>query len=382
MTNKCNFHFVIVIVSLFILFMLASCKNQTHNNGSQQDAVFANDTILTPREINLDDIEWKTTRLTGKHTVIEDEGGFVDMKSTLWKKGDTVIFRNAEFQTDNYYLAYLLPDLKLIKKFGIYGVGPNELLWPELTVSDNDNERIGYIYDWNNGNYYEVDNDFTIKRIDTFKDIVSRTLDVRFYNDSTAFYLGDASQKGNCIYKYTKSKGFPGEAIHNLALDPPGVDFFYTYDGAYGYNVSKNRLIYAYKFFREIHIMDMNGKVLRRLYGKDGNRTRTEDGAKAWMDNFEVPVYYTYCYPTDNYFYLVYSNGHTLGESWNKTIKEESIIEQYDWNGNPVQRFILDKVCGKHFLIDEKEKKIYINVYQEDDPLYIYDLKGLMKGNG
>lgn len=376
MMSKHNFHLMTVIILVSILFALISCNNRTSNNQTQQDVAFANDTILSPLEIDLDDIEWKTTRLTGKNKAIED--GFVDMRSTLWKKGDTLIFRNAEFQRDNYYLAYLLPDLKLIKKFGIWGIGPNEFEWPEITISRNDDKRIGCIYDWGNGNYYELNNDFTIKRIGAFKDLPYRTADVSFYNDSTAFYLGDASLKGRNIYKYTKSKGLPGEAIHNLVLNPPGVDFFYAYDGAYGYNVPKNRLVYAYKFFREIHIMDMNGKLLRTLKGKDGNRTRREDGIKAWMDNFEVPCYYEYCYPTDKYFYLVYSDGHTLGEFVNKTAKEESIIEQYDWNGNPVQRFVLDKACHKHLLIDEKEKKIYINVYQEDDPLYIYDLKDLI----
>lgn len=364
------------IVLLFVLIFLVSCNNRTSNSHAQHDATFANDTILSPREIDLDGMEWKTTRLTGKNKVIKD--GFVDMKSTLWKKGDTLIFRNAEFQRDSYYLAYLLPDLKLIKKFGIWGIGPNEFEWPEITISRNDDKRVGYIYDRGNGNYYELSNDFTIKRIDAFKDLPYRTLDVSFYNDSTAFYLGDASLKGRNIYKYTKSKGLPGEAIHNLVLNPPGVDFFLAYSGTYGYNVPKNRLVYAYKFFREIHIMDMNGKLLRTLKGKDGNRTRREDGIKAWVDNFEVPCYYEYCYPTNNYCYLIYNNGYTLGEFVNKEAKAETIVEQYDWNGNPVQRFILDKTCQKHFLIDEKEKKIYINVYQEDDPLYIYDLKGLI----
>lgn len=364
-----------VIIILSALFILVSCNTRTSNN-AQQDAVFANDTILTPREIDLDDVEWKTTRLTGKHIVIED--GLVDPESTLWKKGDTLIFRNAEYQTDNYYLAYLLPEFKLIKKFCTRGMGPGELEEPELRISQNDDKRVGYIYDRANGNYYEVGNDFTLKQIDTFEDLPYRTLDVSFYNDSTAFYLGSGSQKGNSIYKYTKSKGFPGDVIHNLVLDPPGVDFFYTYNGSYGYNVSKNRLVYAYKFFREIHIMDINGKILRTLKGKDGNRTRTEDGMKAWMDNFEVSMYYSnYCYFTDNYIYLEYYNGHTLGEFVNNTAKEETIIEQYDWNGNPIQRFVLDK-RSQFFVIDERGKKIYFNFYREDDPLYIYDLKGLI----
>lgn len=364
-----------IIIVLSVLLVLVSCNNRTGNKQSQQDAAFANDTVLTPREIDLDDVEWKTTQLIGKNVVIED--GFVDMKSTLWKKGDMLIFRNAEFQRANYYLAYSLPDFKLIKKFGIWGVGPDEFEQPELTISANDDSRIGYIYDWANGNYYELCNDFTIKRIDAFKDLAYRTLDVSFFNDSTAFYLNGGEEKGRTMYKYTKSKGFPGEAIHNLALDPPGVTFFYAYDGSYGYNVPKNRLVYAYKFFREIHIMDMNGKLLRTLKGKDGNRQR-EDGYKAWMDNFETPYYYEYCYTTNKSIYLVYNNGHTLGDFVNKKVKGESIIEQYDWNGNPIQRFVLDKTCQKHFLIDEKEQKIYINVYQEDDPLYIYDVKGLI----
>lgn len=365
-----------IIIFLSVLFVLISCNNQRSNNQIRQDAAFANDTILSPREINLDDIEWKTTQLTGKHVVIKD--GLVDPKNAIWKKGDTLIFRNAEYQTDNYYLAYLLPEFKLIKKFGTEGMGPDEFNQPELHILPNDNRRIGYIYDWANGNYFELCNDFAIKRIDTFKDLVSRTLDVSFYNDSTAFYLGDASLEGKNIYRYTKSKGFPGEAIHNLVLNPPGVNFFYAYDGTYGYNVPKNRLVYAYKFFREIHIMDMNGKLLRTLRGKDGNRTRTEDGYKAWMDNFEVPMYYSnYSYLTDNYIYLEYFNSHTLGEFVNNTAKEETIIEQYDWNGNPIQRFILDK-RAQPFVIDENEKKLYLNFYKEDDPLYIYDLKGLI----
>lgn len=357
-------------IFLLIVFVLMSCNNRADNKQSQVDAAFANDTVLTPRQIDLDEIKWKTTQLTGKHKIIKD--GLVDVGSTLWKKGDTLIFRNAEYQTDSYYLAYLLPEFKLIKKFGLEGMGPNEFDRPELTISANDDKRIGYIYDRANGNYYELCNDFAIKRIDTFKDLPYRTLDTRFYSDSTAFYLNGGDEEGRMMYKYIKSKGFPGEAIHNLVLDPPGVTFFYAYDGPYGYNVSKNRLVYAYKFFREIHIMDMNGKLLRTLKGKDGNRTRAEDGIKAWMDNFEVPTYYEYCYPTDNFIYLVYNNGYTLGDFVNNKVGG-TIIEQYDWNGNPIQRFVLDKICHLQILIDEKEQKIYINNSQEDDPLYIYD---------
>lgn len=364
-----------IIIFLSVLFVCVSCNNRTDNKQSRQDAAFANDTVLTPREIDLDDVEWKTTQLTGKHIIIEDE--LVDVKSTLWKKGNILIFQNGNSQLNSYYLAYLLPDFKLIKKFGVRGFGPNEFEEPELCISEDDDKRIGHIYDRGNGNYYELCNDFTIKLIDTFKDLPYRTLDVSFYNDSTAFYLNGGDEKGRTMYKYTKSKGVPGEAICNLALDPPGVTFFLAYDGAYEYNVSKNRLIYGYKFFREIHIMDMNGKLLRTLKGKDGNRKR-EDGYKAWMDNFEVPIYYEYCYPTNESIYLVYSNENTLGDYVNKKAEEKSIIEQYDWNGNPIQRFVLDKICHRQILIDEKEQKIYINNSQEDDPLYIYDMKDLI----
>ena len=48
------------------------------------------------------------------------------------------------------------------------------------------------------------------------------------------------------------------------------------------------------------------------------------------------------------------------------------VIEQYDWNGNPVKRYKLDQ--GGVFAVDEKAGKLYVASFYDDDPFYVYDL--------
>lgn len=353
---------------IFCFLPIIACSSGNNQSSSNH----LDSTPLMTFEVNLDTVQWKEIRLKGKNKVIKEE--FIDMNSTLWKKGDLLIFRNATHQYENVYLVYRLPEYKLIKKFGMKGNGPDELLFPIFTISNNNKNRIGTIYDEMNGNYFEVGNDFSLRKITSFPDLYKRfVMDVSFDSDSTAFYLGNASKDGNCIYRYNKLDNSQEKVIHDLTL-LPGITFFYAYSGSYGVNTDRNRIVYAYKFFREVRLMDIDGKLIRVLKGKDKNHAVTNNSRETWMDNPDRPYYYDYCYTTDQHFYLVYGNERTLGENVRGTSSKESIIEQYDWDGNPIRRIILDKICGKHLVVDEDENRIYINVHNEDDPLFIYDL--------
>ena len=95
------------------------------------------------------------------------------------------------------------------------------------------------------------------------------------------------------------------------------------------------------------------------------------------MDNFDNANYCQFSFSTENYVYLVNSNGGTLGQSVKNGVPNESIIEQYTWNGDPVRRIIVDKFFLDQFVIDEDRNKIYLLSSTEDDPLYIYDLPPL-----
>lgn len=379
-----NFMIKLVFISSTILLVASSCRylsSDTSPGGEEitQEVIsgaIQNYPIAPPAttEILLDTIRWNTVKLEGHHIIIEDE--FIDMKgSFMAKKNNLIFFRNALYRNwDYYYLAYSVPDFKLVKKFGTLGGGPEEFGSPRFFIDEKDTANIGSIYDISYGDYYKVRNDLSLHKIAVYKDLCFKTLEPCFYTDTTAFYLTGFDTKGAFLCKYNTNAGFPGEQLYDLKLKPT-IDFSYAYTGDYAFSIKQNRLIYAYKFFREIHILDTNGTLLRTLKGKGGNDTKTSNDYSAWMDNLSNPTYYCdiFC-QSDRYVYFVNSNGRTINDWLTNKPPMNTIIEQYDWNGTPIRRIELDKRTTTSVWVDEKENRIYLLASDEDDPIYVYDL--------
>jgi hypothetical protein len=186
-------------------------------------------------------------------------------------------------------------------------------------------------------------------------------------------------EKGHFLCRYEASKGYPGEKIYNLQFKPEPT-YFYAYTGGYSLNTSKNRIVFAYQFFRQIVILDMDGNLLRVLKGKGGNDSKVANNMSDWMDNFDNKVYYQDVCGCE-YVYIYTGNEATLRDAVQGRVST-SVIEQYDWNGNPIRRIELDRACYGQFEVDEKEGKIYLLSTYEDDPLYIYDLPPIHAENG
>lgn len=120
----------------------------------------------------------------------------------------------------------------------------------------------------------------------------------------------------------------------------------------------------------------MEGRVVRTLdFGGDVFDRKTihiPDG----LDR-NVTQYWR-AYATDDYVYFYY-----IGKKPEDIMRERKeagenykpymLIEQYDWNGNPVKRY---KIIGQSgvFAVDEKTGKLYVASFYDDDPFYVYDL--------
>jgi len=86
-----------------------------------------------------------------------------------------------------------------------------------------------------------------------------------------------------------------------------------------------------------------------------------------------VTHYWGACAGND-YVYFLYS-GRTPVEVMRENNKGEHYIyvEQYDWNGNPVHKYKLDR--WGYFTIDEKNKLIYLASTNDDDPFFTFQLE-------
>ena len=73
------------------------------------------------------------------------------------------------------------------------------------------------------------------------------------------------------------------------------------------------------------------------------------------------------------YVYFLYS-GRTPVDVHNELQKSSGYIyvEQYDWNGNPIHKYKLDR--WGYFCIDEDEETIYLASTTDEQPFYSYTL--------
>jgi len=153
----------------------------------------------------------------------------------------------------------------------------------------------------------------------------------------------------------------------------------YPNSGTLIVDTSKNRMVFAYEYYHLIQIMDLEAKSVKTL-DFDGGIYKYK-----WLLVMDAPdpnnMYYIDAFAGGDYFYLLYF-GHSFSEYFNQSIKGwryvwnmkfvkteyykqdlPNIVEEYDWNGNPVGRYLLegDPVRGSGcFVVDEKEHQFYL----------------------
>jgi len=182
--------------------------------------------------------------------------------------------------------------------------------------------------------------------------------------------------KDSSIVRTTNYKdSVVNKEIHHLTMHPT----IYLNSGTLMVDTSQNRMVFAYTFYRVIQVMDLEAKAVKTLDFEGGNHNKKF----AFVMDGPNPntIYYIDSFAGEDYFYLLY-----WGNSYKKLIDNAykgwrkaddgkyektqnyqqnmpNIVEQYDWNGNPVGRYLLEgepvRNVGR-FVVDEKGKRFYL----------------------
>jgi len=155
--------------------------------------------------------------------------------------------------------------------------------------------------------------------------------------------------------------------IHRLTMFPSS--------GTLIVDTSKNRMVFAYSYYHIIQVMDLEAKKVKTIDFEGGKYTYK------FITIMDAPdpniIYYIDAFAGENYFYLLYW-GHSSSELFNNAYKGwqetrngkyvktadykqnlQNIVEQYDWNGNPVGRYLLEGDPG-YFVVNEKTQQFYL----------------------
>ena len=390
---------LLYIILLSLLF-LSACKSRAEQK--QQEA---NDTIVveTPKiiqdaplvagSVTLKDEDFgELIELAGTHQILDEEGPIFKMAEpemlirdgyfllqnrpamsyTRRPDGTVEVVKPADEGLNCFFHWYRLPDFRYITSFGIGGNGPNEFNFPHL-VSSGVSAPGTYVYETGTMQLFETDTTGVLKPFPfTFKSIKGSS-----YSDRQVcavsrdtFYYADNVPRGKAIIRTVyQGDSLQAEQIYNLAFSKKHRSWS-PYIGDFIVSPSGNRMVYAYKYFRKILVMDISAQTVRDItFDADGVEAKN-DVLTLGPDNV---TYYWGISATDDYFFLTYSGRTPLQVSRENGKGDGYIfVEQYDWGGNPVARYKLDH-WGR---VISDGKLLYQVCYMYDDPLFLYTLPG------
>jgi hypothetical protein len=284
-------------------------------------------------------------------------------------KNDKLIF---QYEFNPPFVLFQTPTMNFIAQKGRRGPGPDEFIFPVL-VPTTDPELICYIYEQTNQKLYTLDNQNQIGYC-PFKfpqpsqdNLVANKHLINFGEDD--FLYVESRDNGKSVFRTTKTQdSIRAVKICDLNLKP-GLDDWIPYIGFLAANKEKNRAAYAYKYYKAISFIDLDAKTVKTINFKQSEFDVSTLGV---ADGSDMNVtHYLGAYGQPDYVYFLYI-GHTPGDIANGEHKAAFYMEQYDWDGNPIRKYKINHF-GR-FVVDEKEKQLYVCFPFEDDPIYVYEL--------
>lgn len=292
-------------------------------------------------------------------TVLLREDGTMDVK----------VNSAGEKSLSSFFHWYRLPDFKHIVSMGVMGGGPDEFMYPHLVQSCRKGAG-PYLCETTTGKLYATDTTGILKPV---------PVDLNEKNDAfvsmqfvvaapDSIYSVENVRGGKAIFRtLLRGDSVTKEQVYNLSFSKKHRGWA-AYIGDFAMSPSGNRIVYAYKYFRKLVVMDKEAQVVRTI-SFEAEGVDAKDNVKTLgPDNV---TYYWGISATERHFFLVYS-GRTPLKVVQECAKSDGYIfvEQYDWAGNPVARYRLNH-WGKAFADG-------ITFYQlcssYDDPLFLYTI--------
>lgn len=300
---------------------------------------------------------------------------FSDFGKPISLKGDNVIFddillkpikihlvdsvlimknRNTEYA---YYI-YNIENKKKVAECISFGIGPDEMIDPQLISSSGNNI---WIYDKNRRILNVCDKQ---KFVGEGSLVINSKIEFKDFCNNMVLI----PQKGFIASVFNKDKGRfglfnqEGDTICYKGKYPKLSNLNTNLEQIEGFvndmivNIKGDRIFVSYKRTDLIEYYDSDMNLVRRLHGpehffpeihQEGDRIRTNKGAE--RDAFSFPL------AVGDRVFVLYS-GKVFDPMKPDYLKDKILV--FDWDGNPKQYFHLD-IPIFDFIVDEKLKIIY-----------------------
>ncbi len=270
-------------------------------------------------------------------------------------------------KTDTLIHIFSLPDLKIIKSIGVKGGGPDDFNLAKFCINEssylyifdyfNINSRVIKKIDFQSTNKYKTIKKYGISGFDDF----STFFTPHILNDTLLYYVNVSKGKCSINSFNLNSQKIVLSSKYEIKKEETNFNpFYYINKGAI--NMNKQTVAYFYLYKDQIDFYDTNLKPKKIVIGEAPSKINNPD------DALENKVYYMSTFAGTNKLYFKNCKGKSL-----ETAKQNpQYIEVFDNEGNPLIEYKIEKPFI-HFVVDEKNNKIYVTS-KDEDYFIVYDL--------
>ena len=367
--HKISFALVAVIIAL----SCNSGKKQTDPQSTAQESTQVEQPELPPLEAGV--VEYKDESMFGD--IIELEGRqfvpdsfiFRPSNAKMVVKGKYLVMRVDVYSQDLHpFIIFDYPAMTYVTEVGKYGNGPDEFIFGDI-IPTTDPNCLCYLMEITRDKLYKLTRKGEIVPYPySFKSSTSKENFKEYIHNigKDDFIYTDKSKSGRSIFRsYPEGDSIICKELCSLQVDPELKSPF-AYMGYFAVNPEKNRMAFAYKYYKKLKFMTMDASVIKDI---DYDRQKFDEKTLHKVDGLDYNLtHYWGISGCDDYVYLVYS-GRTPREvtaEWN----EDNVyiyVEQYDWNGNPIRKYRLKDFFG-YISVDEGRGTILGVSTVYDDP--------------
>ena len=367
--HKISFALVAVIIAL----SCNSGKKQTDPQSTAQESTQVEQPELPPLEAGV--VEYKDESMFGD--IIELEGRQFVPDSFIFRprnakvvvKGKYLVMRVDVYSQDLHpFIIFDYPAMTYVTEVGKYGNGPDEFIFGDI-IPTTDPDCLCYLMEITRDKLYKLTRKGEIVPYPySFKSSTSKENFKEYIHNigKDDFIYTDKSKSGRSIFRsYPEGDSIICKELCSLQVDPELKSPF-AYMGYFAVNPEKNRMAFAYKYYKKLKFMTMDASVIKDI---DYDRQKFDEKTLHKVDGLDYNLtHYWGISGCDDYVYLVYS-GRTPREvtaEWN----EDNVyiyVEQYDWNGNPIRKYRLKDFFG-YIYVDEGRGTILGVSTVYDDP--------------
>jgi len=248
----------------------------------------------------------------------------------IWVKDSLLIVRNNN--EDSMFLIYSLPDFRLISTFGKKGRAPGELLIPLLIRTQDSCLRI---FDFGMNQFCEISHldsckacmNYNYKLVDSPQKIIS-------FKDSCL--LMDHLDRAN--YELIKYENISRSIIYSFHDLKKRIKVPQGYCGFWDIHPQNGNIVFAYQYLHRFDIIGIDGSIKSINKYEDSQHPIIKN---KHLDYRNSITYYWGVQTTEKNIFLYYIG--KSGDEIGKNFKTTTYIEEYDWNGNPIKKYAIDR---------------------------------------